>query len=109
MCKTCAYLIMKVSRIFTIGLLSAGMALGLLSCSSSKTKDCTAAREAARRDVDSVLVAPEGSMAREKAILAIRVRESDLRRHGYADAADSYIDEARHLLIDSLHIITPVK
>ena len=100
---------MKVSRIFSIALLSVGMALGLLSCSSTKTKDCAAAREAARRDVDSVLVAPEGSMAREKAILAIRVRESNLRAHGYADAADSYIDEARHLLIDSMHIISPVK
>lgn len=100
---------MKVSSIFTIGLLSAGIALGVISCSSSKIKDCATAREAARRDVDSVLVAPEGSMAREKAILAIRVRESDLRRHGYADAADSYIDEARRILVDSLHIITPAK
>lgn len=100
---------MKLSRIFSIGLLSAGLALGVISCSSSKTKDCAAAREAARQDVDSVLVAPEGSMAREKAIIAIRVRESNLRRHGYADAADSYIDEARRILVDSLHIISPVE
>lgn len=77
------------------------------ACSGTSDADFKKVEEAARRDVAKVADAPEGSMQREHAVLAIRVREHALRDAGYDAEADRYIELAGNLLIDSLHIIDP--
>jgi len=87
--------------IFVISL----MAAALSACSGSDRSDRQKIEDAVRRDVSKVADAPEGSMQRERAVLAIRVREHALRSSGYEDEADQYIEMAGNLLIDSLKII----
>lgn len=92
----------------TISLIISSLALFILSaCSDGTNNDLNKAEQAARRDVARVVDAPEGSMQREKAVIAIRVRENALRQAGYNEAADRYISTAQTLLIDSLRIIQP--
>ncbi len=78
-------------------LLYAIIIAGATSCSNGS--DATDAelkltREAARRHAAEVLSHPENSMEREKAILAIRARETRLRDAGFEACADAYITEA---------------
>lgn len=78
------------------------------ACSDSGDADLQKIEEAAKRDVSKVAEALEGSMQREHAVLAIRVREHALREAGYDNEADKYIEIAGNLLIDSLRIIEPL-
>ena len=80
-------------------------ALLCISCSHSRPEHFDRVEEAARRDVAKVVAAKDGSMDREHAVLAIRVREYALRANGHEAEADLYIETARNLLVDSLHII----
>lgn len=89
-------------------LIISSLALFILSaCSDGAKNDLNKAEQAARRDVAKIVDAPEGSMQREKAVIAIRVRENALRQAGYNEAADRYISTAQTLLTDSLRIIQP--
>lgn len=89
-------------------LIISSLALFILSaCSDGANNDLNKAEQAARRDVAKVVDAPAGSMQREKAVIAIRVRENALRQAGYNEAADRYISTAQTLLTDSLRIIQP--
>lgn len=89
------------------------LALSLMSCSNSG--DATAAEikkteDAATRDARIVLDAPEASMARQKAILAIRARETRLRDCGFEYCADVYISTAAEILgfpLDTLSTTNP--
>lgn len=74
---------------------------GASSCSNGS--DATDAelkltREAARRHATEALSFPENNMEREKAILAIRARETRLRDAGFEACADAYINEAAETL-----------
>lgn len=80
-------------------------ALLCISCSHSRPEHFDRVEEAAHRDVAKVVAAKEGSMDREHAVLAIRVREYALRSNGHETEADLYLETARKLLVDSLHII----
>lgn len=82
--------------------------LFISACTGSSDADIQKAEEAARRDVAKVAEAPDGSMQREHAVLAIRVRENALRTAGYDSEADKYIEVASNLLIDSLRLINPL-
>ena len=77
------------------------------SCGHSRPAHFDQVEEAARRDVAKVIAAKEGSMEREHAVLAIRVREHALRSNGHEEEAELYYSTARDLLVDSLHIISP--
>ncbi len=79
----------------------------LTACSHSKNnqRQYEAVEAAARRDVAKVVDADEGTMQREHAVLAIKVREHALRSNGHENEADIYMSTARTLLVDSLHII----
>lgn len=74
-------------------------------CSSSENANFEKIEDAAQRDAAKVVESAEGSMQREHAVLAIRVREEALRQAGYDYEADVYIGTAGKILIDSLHII----
>lgn len=76
-------------------------------CSGGDNADREKIEAAARQDAAKVAEAPEGSMQREQAVLAIRVREEALREAGHNEAADIYIEAAGKILIDSLRIIEP--
>ena len=78
--------------------------LTFTACSES-VKNSEIIRSAAIRDAAKVAEAPESSMQREHAVLAIRVREQILRDNGYEQEADLYYSTARSILVDSLHII----
>lgn len=92
---------MKYFTLVTILTLAAACS----SCSHSRPKHFDRVEEAARRDVAKVANAAEGSMDRERAVLAIRVRENALRYNGHEAEADLYLETAHKLLVDSLHII----
>ncbi len=77
----------------------------IASCSGSRGQTNDNIIATARRDADRVAQAPEASMQREHAVLAIRVREHALRSNGYTHEADLYYTTARSILVDSLHII----
>lgn len=80
------------------------LSITLLSC-SHRPAHYDRVEDAARRDVEKVIAAKEGSMEREHAVLAIRVREHALRSNGHEDEADLYYTTAHNLLVDSMHII----
>lgn len=61
--------------------------------------DARAVVGAAISDADAVAAADAGSMQREKAVLAIRAKESQLRMNGYDLAADLYEQTACSLLV----------
>lgn len=89
----------------TLTIVAALTAAMLSSCGGHDSVDYSKIDEAAKRDASKVSIAPEGSMQREHAVLAIKVRENALREAGHDKAADRYIDTARKILVDSLHII----
>lgn len=60
--------------------------------------------EHGRLDADKVIKAAPGSMARERAVLAIRAREQEILQLGDTAAAEAYINAAEQRL-DSLDII----
>ena len=76
----------------------------LCSC-SSKSSYHDEVVAAAYRDVDKVVQAAPGSMEREHAVLAIRVRQHALSSNGHEPEAKLYLQTAQHLLVDSLHLI----
>lgn len=84
------------------------MMLSMTSCGKTETRPdyYEEVVAAANHDVRQVASAPAASMERERAVLAIRVKENALRRAGHAGAADLYYSTANSLLTDSLHIIT---
>ena len=53
---------------------------------------------AAERDARAVVDAPQGSMRREDAVLAIRARESRMRASGYDREADRYVAAAARFM-----------
>lgn len=76
----------------------------LCSC-SSKSKYHDKVIVAAYRDAEKVVQAAPGSMEREHAVLAIRVRQHALSSNGHEPEAKLYFQTAHHLLVDSLHLI----
>lgn len=90
-------------------LLSIVVILGVLaaSCSIDGVKheseaDINAAREAAKTEATKILGLPEGTMEQENAILAIRARESAIRRAGFNECADTFAAEAQRILMPVL-------
>lgn len=77
------------------------------SCSGSKSPYHNQIIAAAHRDADKVIQAAPGSMEREHAVLAIRVRQHALSANGHKSEASLYYTTAHHILVDSLHIIEP--
>lgn len=77
----------------------------LMSCSGKQKEINENVIATAQRDAAKVAEAPEKSMQREHAVLAIRVREHALRSNGYEQEADLYYSTAHSILVDSLHII----
>ncbi|MDE6369470.1 MAG: hypothetical protein K2K94_09575 [Muribaculaceae bacterium] len=75
------------------------------SCSDSKSPYHDQVIAAARRDANKVAQASPGSMEREQAVLAIRVRQHALSANGLEPEAELYYTTAHHILVDSLHII----
>ena len=78
--------------------------IGSISC-SRRPAHFDKVEDTARRDVAKVVEAKEGSMEREHAVLAIRVREHALRSNGHEAEADLYYTTAHNLLVDSFNII----
>lgn len=69
------------------------------SNSSNSTKaELEASRQAGRKQAEYALSQPKNSLAREKAVFAIRARETRLRDAGYLDCADAYIAAADSVL-----------
>lgn len=77
----------------------------LSSCSGSRSPYHDQVIAAAHRDADKVIQATAGSMERERAVLAIRVRQHALSANGHKSEAELYYNTAHHILVDSLHII----
>lgn len=77
------------------------------ACTNNRTVDREKIEATALRDVSKVMQTSPNTMQREKAVLAIRVRERELRDNGYDEEADIYINIAQTMLIDSLNIISP--
>ncbi len=77
----------------------------ILGSCSSKSPYHDQVVAAARRDVEKVANAAPGSMEREHAVLAIRVRQHALSSNGHKTEADLYFQTANSLLVDSLHLI----
>ena len=75
--------------ILTAGILISGACSGN-SASAENSAEIKEARNAAIRDAAEAADTQKGSMEREKAVLAIRARESALRDAGFEDAADAY-------------------
>ncbi len=93
---------MKILQLFFSLTLISGIGC---ACSDSKSPYHDQVVAAAKRDAYAVADAKGGTMEREKAVLAIRVREHSLRTNGLENEADLYIETAGALLIDSLQII----
>lgn len=83
----------------------------LASCSAQESdpEALDAVSRAAVRDAAKVAEAVPGSMEQQGAVLEIRVRENALRDSGFDDEADLYIQTVSHILVDSLHILTPCR
>ncbi|MGM9860693.1 MAG: hypothetical protein ACI31C_08055 [Muribaculaceae bacterium] len=58
----------------------------------------TEAAEAGRRDAAIAVSAPEGTMARQNALLRIHARHSELMHNGFKQAADEYLNAADNYL-----------
>lgn len=87
---------MKAARILLISLTAA-----LSACSNGTNAtdaELELSRNAGSEHARKVLALPENSMEREKAIFAIRARETRLRDAGYEDCADAYIHAAAGVL-----------
>ncbi len=65
--------------------------------------DINAAKEAARTEAAKVLELSEGTMAQEKAILAVRAHESEIRMAGFEECADSFAAEAQRVMMPVLN------
>lgn len=81
----------------------------LVSCSARECdpEALDAVSRAAVRDADKVAEAVPGSMEQQGAVLEIRVRENALRDRGFDEEADLYVQTVSHILVDSLHILSP--
>ena len=93
-------IITRVSALITVFVVT----IGSISC-SRRPAHFAQVEDTARRDVAKVVEAKEGSMEREHAVLAIRVREHALRSNGHEAEADLYYTTAHNLLVDSFNII----
>lgn len=56
--------------------------------------DIEASRQAGILAAEEALATPEGTMARESALLKIRSRESEIRNAGFIEAADAFFQAA---------------
>ena len=81
---------MKISKLLPIAVLVA--AASCSNGSDATDAELKASHEAGRPQ--AALRLPENSMEREKAVLAIRVRETRLRDAGFESCADAYIESA---------------
>lgn len=79
----------------------------LAACSNSNEAteaELEQAADAARRDALKAVALKQSVMNCEKAIIAIRIRETELREHGFESCADTYRDVACSILKDSMII-----
>lgn len=61
-------------------------------------EDIEVAKDAARREAAKVLEAADGSMEQERLILSVRALESNIRRAGFEECADSFAAEAQRVM-----------
>lgn len=90
-----------------IHIISAVAMLFFLSCGNgtdATDAEMELASKAGRRDAMKAVEARNSVTECEKAILEIRIRETDMRRCGFETCADIYRDAARQVLQDSLII-----
>lgn len=83
---------MKISKLLPIAVLVA--AASCSNGSDATDAELKVSHEAGRRHAEAALRLPENSMEREKAVLAIRARETRLRDAGFESCADAYIESA---------------
>lgn len=78
------------------------LTLFAVSCGRSddgcSADDILACQTAGERDAQKVVDAKSDSFERERAVIAIRARETSLRRAGFDNGADAYIDAASIVL-----------
>ena len=91
-------------KIILYPLVCAAVALGACNNSAATEAEMELARATGRADAMKAVVEDSGSMPRERAIFAIRGRETMLRDAGFTTCADIYISEAEKVLRDSLVI-----
>lgn len=88
--------------LFILILIIAGIVWLCRSCGDELTESPTApiteAAEAGRRDAAIAISAPEGTMARQNALLRIHARHSELMHNGFKQAADEYLNAANNYL-----------
>lgn len=92
-----------MKKLLILAIAATGLAAS--SCSDSRSPYHDQVVAAANRDVAKVAESAPGSMEREHAVLAIRVRQHALESNGHEAEAELYYRTAHHLLVDSLHII----
>lgn len=68
---------------------------------ASTDDEITVAAAAGTEAGNAVVALKSNSMARERAVLAIRARESQLRNAGFTSAADAYADAAEKVMKDA--------
>ena len=75
----------------------------MCACNASEATEAEMelARTTGRADAMMAVAEPEESMQRERAVFAIRGKETMLRNAGFAVCADIYVAEAEKVLRDS--------
>lgn len=91
-------------RVFGVAFVIAAIVFGIVwlnHCSDGQEAELAAEQrivERAYSDAMKAAKAPEGSMERERCVLAIRAFESKLRLNGYVREADDYHNSAEAVL-----------
>lgn len=85
-------------KIILYPLVCAAVALGACNNSDATEAEMELARATGRADAMKAVVEDSGSMPRERAIFAIRGRETMLRDAGFTTCADIYISDRKSVV-----------